>query len=152
MKRFLSIFALATLLFVEISCTKDDNNNIPDDVEIQNFIWKGLNAFYFWQQDIDNLADDKFSSQNQLNTFLEGYSQPDELFYSLLNDYPNVDKYSWIVDDYIALEQLLQQGVSGTTGAEFGLVLETGSQTDIYGYIKYIIPGSDAASKNNKRG
>lgn len=152
MKHFLPVFTLAMLLFIGISCTKDDANNIPDDIEIQNFIWKGLNAFYFWQQDIDDLADNKFSSQEQLNTFLEEYTAPEELFYSLLNDYPNTDKYSWIVDDYVALEQLLQQGISGTTGAEFGLVFETGSSTGIYGYIKYIIPGSDAASKNIQRG
>ncbi len=151
MKRFFSIFALIILLFVGISCNKDEDN-IPDNIEIQNFIWKGLNAFYFWQQDIDDLADTKFSSQNELDTFLEGYTDPEELFFTLLNDYPNVDKYSWIVDDYVALELQLQQGISGTTGAEFGLIFETGSSTDIYGYIKYIIPGSNAASKNIQRG
>ena len=150
MKRFLSSITLITLLFVEISCSKD-NNNIPTNIQVQNFVWKGLNAFYFWQQDVPNLADDKFSSQEQLNSFLEGY-QPDELFYSLLNNYPNTDRFSWIVDDYVALEQLLQQGISGTTGVEFGLAYETGSQTNIYGYVKYIVPGSDASTKNIQRG
>lgn len=151
MKRFLPILTLISVLFVSISCNKDEDN-IPDDVEIQNFIWKGLNAFYFWQQDIDDLADNKFSSQTELNSFLEEYDAPEELFYSLLNNYPTTDKYSWIVDDYIALEQQLQLGISGTTGAEFGLTYETGSDTDIYGYITYIIPESDAASKNIQRG
>ena len=152
MKRFIPVFALLTLLFVGISCNKDENN-FPDDIEIQNFIWKGLNAFYFWQQDIDELADTRFTSQNELNTFLEGYPEPQDLFYNtLLNNYPNTDKYSWIVDDYVALELQLQQGISGTTGAEFALDYETGSDTDIYGYITYIIPGSDAASKNIQRG
>ena len=151
MKRILPIFTLITLLFVGISCNKDENN-FSDDIEVQNFIWKGLNAYYFWQQDVEDLADTRFTSQNELNTFLEDYPEPSELFYTLLNDYPNVDEYSWIVDDYVALEQQLQQGVSGTTGAEFGLTFETGSATDIYGYIKYIVPGSDAATKNIQRG
>jgi len=150
MKRILTIFTLITLLFVGISCNKDDND-VPSDLQIQNFVWKGLNAFYFWQQDIPNLADNKFSSQDQLNAFLSGY-QPDELFYSLLNNYPTTDKYSWIVDDYVALEQLLQQGISGTTGVEFGLTYETGSTVDIYGYVKYIVPGSDAANTSIQRG
>ncbi|MGK0308038.1 MAG: carboxyl-terminal processing protease [Urechidicola sp.] len=148
MKRILPILLL---LFITISCSKEDDN-IPDDIEIQNFIWKGLNAYYFWQQDIPDLSDQKFSSQEQLNSFLEDNSEPEEFFYSMLNNYPTTDKYSWIVDDYIALEQLLQQGISGVTGAEFGLVFETGSETDIYGYIRYIIPGSDAATKNIQRG
>ena len=152
MKRIIPVFALIILLFIGNSCDKD-GNNFPDEIEVQNFIWKGLNAFYFWQQDIDDLADNRFSSQTELNIFLEDYSEPQDLFYNaLLNNYPNTDKYSWIVDDYIALEQQLQQGISGTTGAEFGLVPETGSATDLYGYIKYIIPGSDAASKNIQRG
>jgi|TARA_B110000091_G_C13814236_1_gene476814 carboxyl-terminal processing protease len=148
MKRILPILLL---LFITISCSKEDDN-VPDDIEIQNFIWKGLNAYYFWQQDIPDLSDQKFSSQEQLNSFLEDNSEPEEFFYSMLNNYPTTDKYSWIVDDYIALEQLLQQGISGVTGAEFGLVFETGSETDIYGYIRYIIPGSDAATKNIQRG
>lgn len=148
MKRILPILLL---LFITISCSKEDDN-IPDDIEIQNFIWKGLNAYYFWQQDIPDLSDQKFSSQEQLNSFLEDNSEPEEFFYSMLNNYPTTDKYSWIVDDYIALEQLLQQGISGVTGAEFGLVFETGSETNIYGYIRYIIPGSDAATKNIQRG
>ncbi|PHR72918.1 MAG: peptidase S41 [Lutibacter sp.] len=152
MKRFLPVFTLLVLLFVGISCNKDENN-FPDEIEIQNFIWKGLNAYYFWQQDVENLADNRFSSQTELNTFLEDYSEPQDLFYNtLLNNYPTTDKYSWIVDDYVALELQLQQGISGTTGAEFGLVPETGSLTDVYGYIKYVIPGSDAASKNIQRG
>lgn len=151
MKRFLSVFTLVALLFIGISCNKEENA-IPQDIQIQNFIWKGLNAFYFWQQDVDNLADDRFTSQEQLNTFLEGYPQPDELFYSLLNNYPTTDKYSWIVDDYVALEQLLQQGISGTTGVEFGLAYETNSDVDVYGYVKYIVPNSDAETKNIRRG
>ncbi len=152
MKRFTSIIALFTLLFIGMSCENDDENNVSSDLEVQNFIWKGLNAYYLWQQEIPDLADTRFSSQEQLNAFLEG-KDPEELFYSgLLNDYPNVDQYSWIVDDYIALSQQLNEGISGTNGVEFGLVFETGSDSDIYGYVKYIIPGSDAAGKNIQRG
>lgn len=146
-----SLYLLLILALGLYSCSKEENN-IPEDIEIQNFIWKGLNAYYFWQQDIPDLSDQRFSSQEQLNSFLNDYSQPEELFYTLLNNYPITDKYSWIVDDYIALEQQFQQGVSGITGAEFGLVRETGSETDLYGYIRYIIPGSDAATKNIQRG
>lgn len=151
MKHLKPLLALLLLTIIVISCNKEDDN-IPEDIEIQNFVWKGLNAYYFWQQDVEDLSDQRFSSQEQLNAFLSEYSQPNELFYTLLNNYPSTDKYSWIVDDYVALEQQLFQGISGVTGAEFGLAYETGSETNIYGYIKYIIPGSDAASTDLERG
>jgi carboxyl-terminal processing protease len=92
MKRFTSIITLFALLFVGVACS-DDENNIPSDLEVQNFIWKGLNAYYLWQQDVPDLSDQRFSTQEQLNAFLEG-KDPEELFYSdLLNDYPTIDKY-----------------------------------------------------------
>lgn len=151
MKSIKQILTLVLLLFIAFSCN-DDNENIPTNIEVQNFIWKGLNTFYFWQQDVPNLSDQRFSSQNELNDFLNDYSDPKELFYNLLNNYPNTDKYSWIVDDYLALEDLLQSGITGSNGVDFGLVRETGNDTDIFGYVRYIIPNSDASTKNIIRG
>ncbi|AOW19842.1 S41 family peptidase [Urechidicola croceus] len=152
MKRIIYTLLLFSVLLITTNCSKDNNDDVPVDLEIQNFVWKGLNLFYFWQQDLPNLSDQRFTSQEQLNNFLDDYSAPDDLFYNLLNNYPVTDKYSWIVDDYIALEQQLQQGITGTTGVDFGLVYENGSETDIFGYVKYIIPGSDASTKNIQRG
>jgi hypothetical protein len=37
-------------------------------------------------------------------------------------------------------------------GVEFGLVYKPGSNTDIFGYVRYIVPGSDAATKDIQRG
>lgn len=139
-------------LFIGISCDNEDNDGVPQDLEINNFIWKGLNAYYFWQQDLPDLSDQRFSSQEQLNAFLEGYSDPENLFYTLLNDYPNADKYSWIVDDYVALDELLQGGIVGSNGVEFRLDYFDNSDTNLYGYVRYIIPDSDASSKNIDRG
>lgn len=150
MKKFLSVLAIAFCLFL-VSCD-DEGENIPQNLEVQDFIWKGLNAFYLWQQDIPDLSDERFNSQDELNSYLENFGDPTELFYSLLNNYPITDKYSWIVDDYIALDDLLQSGIVGSNGVEFGLVFETDSQTDIFGYVRYIIPGSDADGKNIYRG
>ena len=152
MKSLKIIFALTLLLIIGFSCNNDDTENIPAEIEIQNFIWKGLNTFYFWQQDVPNLLDDRFSTQEELNSFLSDYPNPQDLFYSLLNNYPTTDKYSWIVDDYLALEDLLQSGIRGSNGVDFGLVRETGSLTDIFGYVRYIIPNSDASTKNIIRG
>lgn len=152
MKNRVLKYCLIFFLILGISCDNDDNDGIPQDLEVHNFVWMGLNAFYFWQQDMPDLSDQRFSSQEQLNAFLDDYSDPENLFYSLLNDYPNTDKYSWIVDDYLALDDLLQSNISDTNGVDFGLNFIDGSETDLYGYVRYIIAGSDASSKNIERG
>jgi hypothetical protein len=36
------------------------------------FYMEGLNQ-YLWQPDVPNLSDDRFASQNKLNTFLQTY-------------------------------------------------------------------------------
>jgi hypothetical protein len=47
-----------------------DDTAAPINLEVQDFIWKGLNQYYLWQPDVPNLSDDRFASQNKLNTFL----------------------------------------------------------------------------------
>jgi len=150
--KFLSTLKYVIILLISLSlynCKKSEN--IPADLEINNFVWKGLNAFYLWQDQVPDLADTKFSSQGQLNTFLSGYDTPNGLFYSLLYQYPNVDKYSWIVDDYVALENSLQ-GVNVTNGMEFGLVRYDDTPSNLFGYVRYVVPGSDADTKGVTRG
>ena len=56
------------LLFILISC-KDEDDNIPprnNDFEIEDFIWQGLNTYYYWQSSVADLADKRFDSQNPM--------------------------------------------------------------------------------------
>jgi hypothetical protein len=78
----------------------------PINLEVQDFIWKGLNQYYLWQPDVPNLSDDRFASQNELNAFAT-YPVPEELFDALRVD-KSIDRFSWIVDDYLELEGALQ--------------------------------------------
>ncbi len=145
----LSVLTILTLLTV--SCSNDDENT-PQEIEVQDFIWKGLNLYYFWQEDVPDLANERFSNQGELNNFLNNYADPEDLFDALLFNpgQEGGDKYSWIVDDYIELEQQFQ-GTSKNNGVEFGLVQFSGSN-DIFGYVQYILPNSDASNKDIKRG
>jgi C-terminal processing protease CtpA/Prc len=145
------VFLLFTSLFLFQSCQKDEDDiAAPKALEIQNFIWKGMNQYYLWQSDVPNLADDKFKNQTELNAFLKGYSTPESLFEALRVD-KSIDRFSWIVDDYVALEQSFQ-GTTKNDGVDFGLSYKPGSTTEIFGYVRYIIPGSDASTKAIKRG
>lgn len=132
------------------SCQDQDDVAVPNNFEVQNFIWKGLNLYYLWQADVPNLSDTKFANQSALNTFLKDYPVPEELFDALRVD-SSIDKFSWIVDDYLELEGQLQ-GTTNNNGVEFGLSYKSDGSSEIIGWVRYIIPGSDASTKNIKRG
>lgn len=153
-----SLLLLFLLAFALQSCEDQDDVDSPANLQVNDFIWKGLNQYYLWQGDVANLADDRFSNQEALNSFLSGYSEPENLFENLLNKpiskFPKgeaIDRFSWIVDDYTVLEQELQ-GTSKNDGVDFRLSYKPGSTTDLVGYVRYIIPNSDASGKNIKRG
>jgi hypothetical protein len=152
MKSIYKIFVLVILAtFALYSCEdNDDSLNIPANLEVQNFIWKGLNLYYLWQDDAPDLADDRFQNQGQLNAFLTNYNNPFDLFNYLKVD-PTIDRFSVLVEDYVVLENLFQ-GVTKNNGMEFSLRLKPGSATQVYGVVNYVIPNSDAASKNVIRG
>ena len=109
-----------------------------------------MNLYYLWQADVPNLSDTKFANQSALNTFLKDYPVPEELFDALRVD-SSIDKFSWIVDDYLELEGQLQ-GTTNNNGVEFGLSYKSDGSSEIIGWVRYIIPGSDASTKNIKRG
>ncbi|MDB3963857.1 hypothetical protein N9416_01190, partial [Flavobacteriaceae bacterium] len=55
---------LLASIFIFNSCKKtdDDDPNIirlETDLEISDFIWKGLNQYYYWQESVVNLSDSK---------------------------------------------------------------------------------------------
>lgn len=139
------------IIGISTSCQKDEDDvSIPKNISIQNFIWKGMNLYYLWQANVPNLEDSKFKNQSQLNTFLYNYPQPEVLFESLkVNE--NIDRYSCIVDDYLELEGQLQ-GITKSNGVEFGLSRKSENSDEVIGWVRYIVPNSDAATKDIKRG
>jgi len=140
---FLSIFALH-------SCEDADDVPPPPSLEINDFVWKGLNLYYLWQADVPNLADNRFANQADLNNFLKGYSNPEDLFNALRVD-NSIDRFSWIVSDYRELEGELQ-GTTKNNGMDFGLYLKSSNSNEVFGWVRYIIPNSDASTKDIKRG
>lgn len=100
-----SKFSLSVVVLFVFSlffgCQKDQDDIIqptPANLEVQNFIWKGLNQFYLWQTDVPNLADNRFANQTALDAFLVNYTVPKNLF-DALRVSPTIDRFSWMVDD-----------------------------------------------------
>ncbi|WP_264563452.1 S41 family peptidase [Flavobacterium sp. N3904] len=147
-------FKITLLLFLALfifqSCEDMDDVAPPPSLEVNDFIWKGLNLYYLWQADVPNLADKRFANQTDLNTFLKGYNKPEDLFDALRVD-KTIDRFSWIVSDYLELEGMLQ-GTTKNDGVDFGLYRKSSSSDEIFGWVRYIIPNSDAATKDIKRG
>ena len=78
MKKFLLLFM--GIISLSISCSKDDDIGVdgPDStsVSVQDFMWKAMNIWYFWQSDVADLADDRFSTNEEYNAFLVSESDP----------------------------------------------------------------------------
>ncbi len=132
--------------FFILSCAKV--KGIADDVEVNDFVWKGLNAYYLHQDEVADLSDRKFSSDQQLNSYLRGFSDPNTLFSSLLL---TGDTKSVLVDDFTTLDNIPLR-TSATNGMEFGIIAEPNDPDKVLGYVSYILPNSDASTKNIARG
>lgn len=140
------------LLITGISCEKPEDNSIPYEISINNFIWKGLNEYYLWQADVPVLSDTYFPNQNSLNNYLKNNNKtPNDFFESLLYRRNDIDRFSFIIEDYEILEQLIS-GTSATNGIDYQLVQKNSSSNAVYGWVRYVLPNSDAANKGVKRG
>src|SRR5680860_1353201 len=172
--KFLLVFVAMGLFLT--NCSNDDNI-LPDvepeqekpkpeetktaaDYPVQNFMWQAMNLFYFWQADVPNLADTKFSDFEDPNyiSFLASEDNPTDFFYNDLtyqhsqsvgND-AAIDRFSAVNENYKDLVNALQ-GISQSNGLEFNLYLND-DDFGVYGVVTYIMPNSDASLKEIKRG
>lgn len=144
-------FVLLVLISIFFTNCFNDNDDIPYNStveDINKFIWNGMNYFYLYKADVPNLANDRFSSEQEKTNFLKSFLTPTDFFETLKSQ---VDEFSFLVDDYIALEQAFD-GVTKNNGMEFGLNLYSKDSHNVYGYVRYVLPETDAAAKGIKRG
>jgi C-terminal processing protease CtpA/Prc len=136
-------------LFIFQSCS-DDYDDVLHYKNTNEFIWTGLNQYYYWQKKSPDLVDGRFANDADFQNFLSNYT-PESLFQHLRYEPGNVDKYSVLFSDYNILEAALQ-GTSKNTGADLGFKRKTPGSTEVFGFVRYILPNSDASSKNIHRG
>ncbi len=165
----MKIYKYLMLLFLTgglvISCSTDDEDDrFPVEkpgagqelteeealeLEIKDFVWKGMNNVYLYKSDIPELADDYFSTQTELNEYLLSWNSPEDLFYDdLVSDQ---DRFSWIVDDYVELENSFQ-GTSKSAGFQYGFAYAPGSDTRVLAYVLYVSPNGPADNAGLERG
>lgn len=148
---------IATILFVSLnftSCSNEDEPEIPvieEEIvfsEVSDFIWRGLNHWYFWQNSIPALADSKLNDLDEYHKYLNSYSTPEQLFDALIDR--GVDDFSWYVPD---VDDQLKQfaGTNKSYGIRLGRSLFQDGN-GVYINIAYTVPNSPAALAGLKRG
>nr|WP_299338798.1 S41 family peptidase [Allomuricauda sp.] len=139
----------ALALFV-LGCNDDDDGIIDlntDDFPVQSFMWSSMNLWYFWQAEVPDLADDRFSTDQDFVQFAQSQSNEEAFLQNLLF---SEDRFTFWDENYENLVNNLS-GISRSNGLEFGLVQFSGSN-DIFGYVRYVLPDSDASTKDISRG
>ena len=154
-----SLLLLTLVTLLTVACSKEDSSTplVPDtpdpeptskDVTAHDFMWKAMNLWYFWQADVADLSDSRFSTDKSYNDYLQAQGEPDAFYNDKLLF--SEDRFSYLAEDYVDLVQSFQ-GISRSNGLEFGLSLFANSE-NVYGYVRYIVPGSNAATADISRG
>lgn len=149
MKKTLLLLAIA-VSSVFVSCFEDldDNQQPASAIEIQDFIWRGLNFYYLYKADTQELANDAFASESDLEAFLSTFDTPESLFQYLKSPQ---DRFSILVSDYNELESALA-GTTLNNGMEFGLALYPDNSNRVFGYVRYVLPNTSAETEGLQRG
>ncbi len=158
--RSLKYFILLLFLGTLFTGCFDDNDDVPQiasTLEINDFIHRGMRLWYLYKDNVPDLADNRFSSNQEYTGFLGSFSSPEAIFSALRTKEIDpastkpVDDFSFLVDDYIALEQAFD-GITRNNGMEFGLIQYPNGSSNIFGYVRYVLPDTDAEAKGIKRG
>ena len=151
MRKYVLLFLGLGLLFINCNKNDDDDEPIKPDpnagVEVQDFIWKAMNQWYLWQDEVPDLSDYKFTNTTDYTNYLAKCTDPKKFYKSLLF---KDDRFSFLSKDYKELEHSFA-GISKSNGLEFGIV-RLNNFYNLFGYIRYIVKDSYATDKDIKRG
>ena len=151
MKKTAKLLFVLLFTYTLIGCFNDDlDDNAASTTIINDFVYRAMDIFYLYKNDVPALVEDK-QPQANYNDYLNGFDSPETLFESLIFDPINVDRFSRITSDYIALEQQFD-GVSKSNGMEFGLARIAEGSDDLVGYVRFILPSTSASSTTLQRG
>lgn len=145
--------------FLTLSCSKDNEEDFVDDAkaqaitekdpayEVEDFFYRTMSDVYLYNEDVPVLANDRFSSIGDRYDYFDTFSSPAKLFDKLK---ASNDKYSRMIEDY--REENRMSLTASTNGLKYGLVTYCESCSDIFGYIRYVLPNSSAAEAGAERG
>ncbi len=146
MRNLFKIVSFSLIVFFFTNCSKE--YEVPQNITVHDFVWKGLNAYYLHQDQIADLSDRRFNSDNQLNVYLNSFLNYNELFSSLLLE---SDEKSILVEDYNSITKpTIRTGF--TNGMEFGIIADPSNSENVIGFVTHILPNSNADLQAISRG
>lgn len=150
---------LSCLALVMLSgCFEDLDDNAASSSDIKDFVWKAMNSYYLYNDNVPDLSNDRFGINGVDNRYdktaaysdyLNEFSTPEDLFSSLKFD--PLDPFSVIVPNFYDILNL-QQGISLSNGMEYRLYFIPGSQTEVFGVITLVLRDSPAEDLGLFRG
>ncbi len=146
MKRlfWLPIFLVFSLSLT--NCENDDGfDNVLESNEVNDFIYRGLNQFYLYKDDVPDLANNRFNSREDRTNFISRGGEPEAFFERLTIA---SDRFSFIINDFEVLEQSFR-GTSLSSGMKFNI---NEVENNRYIVITDIVKGSPADNAGIKRG
>lgn len=160
-KKYLFAAALGSLTLTT-SCRSEDPAPQPTPTPtpptatvdpVNEFVWKAMNSWYYWQANVPTLADSYKNDAAKYAALLNGKT-PDKLFYgSLLYEYGKTDRFSWIENNNKIIEASARTAeVESITGLELSLYPKGGGSANYVALVNYVVPGSSAANAGVKRG
>ncbi|MFC0604162.1 S41 family peptidase [Winogradskyella pulchriflava] len=149
----IKILLLACIVAIPLtSCFEDMDDNISfSSLGVKDFVWKGMNLVYLYKPEVPDLANDRFTNDEDYNNYLNGFDTPEDLFESLKYLPDDVDRFSRIYSNYLDLQNLLS-GTSLSNGLEFNLYFVPGSDSEIFGAITLVLNNSPAENAGLQRG
>ncbi len=135
----LGLFLTGSILSCKVK-TDDPTPATPDETSnkaINEWVYDNLKYWYLWT--------DQMPAKNAPTT------TPKDYFYTLLNDYPNTDRFSWIEEDVEALTNSLN-GINKVFGMKYTIYYLDNSQNDVGFFVTYVIKNSPAEKAGLKRG
>jgi len=137
------LFALSLIMLIA-SCKKDvttitDNSGGVANTDVNTWIYQTMNYYYLWSSNMP-----KISSTN-LN------DRPMNYFYTILNDYGNTDRFSWIDSSSTNLTNQLN-GINTVLGIKYSVFYVDYAQVNLAFVIAYVLKGSPAEKAGLKRG
>ena len=138
MKKILTPFVFVLLL---MACKKDVpvNNAGTASEDVNTWIYNSMNYYYLWNTNMP-----KISATNLKDN-------PMKYFYSILYDYGNSDRFSWIDSSATNLANQLN-GINTVLGIKYSIFYTDNTQANIAFVIAYVLKGSPAEKAGLKRG
>ena len=158
MKNLSLIALLCSFTFVLTGCFEDLDDNLIAKSDINDFVWKGMNAYYLYNENVPDLSndrfgfngiDDRYDKTEEYADYLDEFATPEDLFETLTFD--PLDPFSVIVPNYLDVINA-QQGTTLSNGIEFRLYLLPGSETEVFGAITLVLNNSVADNLGLFRG